>query len=368
MKKITIILGMMLLQINLFAQISSVDLIAKYPFNGTFNDESGNGNNGTANNGVSLTTNRFGLSDRAIAFDGVDDYLDIGTMNELNINLQNFSLSFWIKSDTTNKTNFEQVIGTINAGMYSTAFVVEINREYLSTGQITNNYSPNFISLYIRDANANVFSLSTYKSELFDNNWHLITFVVNDISNNLGDIYIDNILVNSNSQQGSPSNFATYDYSLAVGANNLRGVISYFYEGSLDDIKFYKKSLTTSEINDIYNENLCLSTTYDTTFVTVTDTLLIDIATGFSQPNEINTIKVFPNPANNQLNIYNGNYTLLNNYKIEIKNSLGQQMFYNDINTQMFNIDISQWTTGLYFVNVLDSNNQVIDTKKIVLQ
>ena len=53
--------------------VSSIEnnLIAFFPFNGNANDESGNGNNGTVN-GASLTTDRFGNSNSAYYFDGIE--------------------------------------------------------------------------------------------------------------------------------------------------------------------------------------------------------------------------------------------------------------------------------------------------------
>lgn len=121
-------------------------------------------------------------------------------------------------------------------------------------------------------------------------------------------------------------------------------------------------------------------TVYDTTFVTitdtvtvydsiaVTDTLIIDVALGFPPPNDINTIKVYPNPAADMLTIDNGNFALMNNYKIEITDIIGVQVFFSVINQQTFTVDISQWATGLYYIHIKDSGNQIIDTRKIVLQ
>lgn len=49
-------------------------LIAYYPLDGTANDESGFGNNGTVF-GASLTTDRFGVPGRAYYFNGTNDYI-----------------------------------------------------------------------------------------------------------------------------------------------------------------------------------------------------------------------------------------------------------------------------------------------------
>ena len=49
-------------------------LVGYWPFNNNANDESGNGNNGTVN-GATLTTDRFGSSNSAYLFDGIDDFI-----------------------------------------------------------------------------------------------------------------------------------------------------------------------------------------------------------------------------------------------------------------------------------------------------
>ena len=53
-------------------------LVGWWPFNGNANDESGNGNNGTVN-GANLTADRFGNVNKAYSFDGIDDFIDLGT-------------------------------------------------------------------------------------------------------------------------------------------------------------------------------------------------------------------------------------------------------------------------------------------------
>ena len=74
--------------------ISQSGLVAFYPFNGNPNDESGNGNHGVEQGGISLTADRFGIENSAYYFDGDDDYLLITNW----IHLENtVSFSFWLK-------------------------------------------------------------------------------------------------------------------------------------------------------------------------------------------------------------------------------------------------------------------------------
>jgi len=123
--------------------------------------------------------------------------------------------------------------------------------------------------------------------------------------------------------------------------------------------------IDTSNIASIHIADTCISTQ----LVTVTDTLIIHAnLTGISPPNNSNTIKVYPNPAQNYLIINNGNFALMSGYTCEIVNALGQQIFSSLINQQTFTIDISTWTgNGLYFLKIKDASNAVIENRKIVL-
>jgi len=107
-------------------------------------------------------------------------------------------------------------------------------------------------------------------------------------------------------------------------------------------------------------------TVYDTVLVSVTDTLLIDVQLGLTPPNDVNTLKVYPNPSKTDLTIDNGNYTNMSGYSITIVNTLGQTMFTNVINQQTFNIDISSWSGGTYYLNVIDGSSNIVDTRDIV--
>ena len=104
--------------------------------------------------------------------------------------------------------------------------------------------------------------------------------------------------------------------------------------------------------------------------VSVTDTLLINItASNINPPNNKNIIKVYPNPTKSMITIDNGDATLMNGYSIKIINSLGQQLYQNSINQKLNTIDITQWGgSGIYYLQVIDSNGNIIEIKKIILQ
>jgi len=123
----------------------------------------------------------------------------------------------------------------------------------------------------------------------------------------------------------------------------------------------------------IYNETYCTDTifvtTYDTILTSVTDTLIIDITlTGIPLPNNTNTIMVYPNPASDVVMIDNGNYSTMTGYTLKIINTLGQEVFNSNINVPQFQIPVSNiGTEGLYYIEVFDDNNTLLETKKLVL-
>ena len=113
-----------------------------------------------------------------------------------------------------------------------------------------------------------------------------------------------------------------------------------------------------------------ITTVYDTTACSTFDTLFINIAVaGLIAPNNLGTLKIWPNPANDRITIDNGNYGILSGYSVKIETVLGQEVFKSAINQQQFSVDLTTWNgKGVYLVHVLDNQNNIIETKKIVLQ
>ena len=72
------------------------DLLASYSFDGSSNDNSGNGNDLTPHGGVGLSNDRFGRARSAYKFDGNDDYLSGGDVNDLG--MQSVTFSAWFKT------------------------------------------------------------------------------------------------------------------------------------------------------------------------------------------------------------------------------------------------------------------------------
>lgn len=155
--------------------------------------------------------------------------------------------------------------------------------------------------------------------------------------------------------------FSIGDFGYVGNGYDMVNVYNEFWEYSLQDTCFVTiyDTITVTIYDTV--------TVYDS--VSVTDTLIIDVNTGLNPPNDFNTIKVYPTPAKTHIYIDNGNLSLMNNYTLKITNSLSQVVFQSVINQQQFYIDLSGWTgNGIYFVNIIDPQNNIVDIRKIILQ
>ena len=85
------------------AQVPSKGLISHYPFNGNAKDSTASMNHGTLN-GPILTKDRFGNSNSAYQFDGMNDYIDFGSDASLRPN--SITVNFWVKISPNNKHMF----------------------------------------------------------------------------------------------------------------------------------------------------------------------------------------------------------------------------------------------------------------------
>lgn len=114
----------------------------------------------------------------------------------------------------------------------------------------------------------------------------------------------------------------------------------------------------------VYQANHC------TDLISVYDTLKINVViTELSAPNNINLIKVFPNPTNEILWINCGDFSKMNNYTLKIRNSLSQEIWSTIVNQSEYSINLSTFgSSGVYFLEIYDSNSIKIEVKKIVLQ
>lgn len=318
-------------------------LVGWWPFNGNANDESGNGNNGTVNGGTTLSTDRFGNSNNAYYFDGVNDYIsNILSMNSTD----SLTISLWY-------------LCPIPTNISSTHF--ELWESNNLSNQIHLNFSFNPIPTgYMYTFIPGIGQANDSMGTRTYNAWHHIVVVKAGITET---VYVDNI-PNFGQFTGTNSTLNFDKFELGREFTTGGNLTDTYYIGKLDDIGIWNRALTQQEITDLYNGNICYQT------ITVTDTLLINMGiTGFNPVTYNNTIKIFPNPTNDHITIDYGNFTSLNGYQLTIINSLSQQVFQTNITQQSNYLNLTTWGgNGLYFVQIIDPQGNIIDIRKIVLQ
>jgi len=228
-----VLVSAVLLAVNLaFSQIPTSGLVAYYPFSGNANDESGKGNNGTVKNGATLTSDRFGISNRAYKFDGVNDYVDCGNGSSLSFSTA-LTMSFWILFDTDPYSFANNPIIVDKAYSWRFSYeAVAIDPHYLYIHQI-------YSGLWDWDI------LNTNASRWQANKWYHIAATYDGSYHR---IYVDGTQQNSISLSKSLS---TSSYPLFIGAQS-DGPDSYF-KGGIDDVAIYSRALTLSEIQQLYN-------------------------------------------------------------------------------------------------------------------
>jgi hypothetical protein len=129
-------------------------------------------------------------------------------------------------------------------------------------------------------------------------------------------------------------------------------------------------SSSSTQSTIIYDTLGTVCTDYETiyTYISVTDTLIIEATLGLPS-NETNIIKIYPNPASTHVSINTGDFALMNGYTIKIDNAVGQTVFSTQIEQQEYLINLSTWTgSGTYFVYIIDGQQNIIETKKIIIQ
>jgi hypothetical protein len=227
------------------------DLLAYYPFNNNTDDESNNLHDGIIY-GAEFTKDRLNNINRSLIFDGIDDFVELDTMASFNSSIESFSISFWMKGDTIGVTHYETLMKIINNDPSGTMFSIEIHRGPSSSLNI------GVIRLDIRDNNDKYFTIYVDRPDIFDNDWHNLTFIISSAKWNQGDLYIDGELESKDDWfvrfgSESPEDFNRFEYNLTLGAGNNRGIVETYFKGCLDEIAFYGRPLKTIEILQLYN-------------------------------------------------------------------------------------------------------------------
>jgi len=263
-------------------------LVGWWPFNGNANDESGNGNNGTVN-GATLTTDRFGVANKAYNFTSDNHKIDCGASSSFGLTQTNIiTISFWTFSENSNYPYIHK---------------------YLNNSANNSNYGlGNHTSNLIVTGNGTTASTLSIQNK----KWNHVCVVFKG-PNNSAEVYLNGILTNQFSMGYSQNNSTS---NLIFGPR-FNPCCSYqIPNGNLDDIAIWNRALTSLEIVTLYESKQ---------------------ENGNNQTwNEIITpIKINPNPTGGSQNVFfNKNYTLFDQktnepiYPVNKNGTIVYQIYY----------------------------------------
>ena len=219
------------------SEISFLDqtenLVGHWSFSGNANDESGRGNNGIITEAI-LINDRFGDTNSAYYFDGIDDYItikEVDGFDEFDDPETEFTISAWCKPDSGASGMIYS--NTTEDGWHDLRF-----HGFKS-------------SMGIRGATW-AGTVLTANESATENEWHHIVCTFN---NPTMTIFVDG------QNQGSK---AFEDEILSHGGWGNGGIRigvyylldGYYFEGGIDDVRIYNCVLIETEVLELYNEGI----------------------------------------------------------------------------------------------------------------
>lgn len=206
--------------------VPSNGLLAYWPFSGNTNDQTANANHLT-NNGATLVADRNGTANAAYSFNGAGNYLEKTVPSFVFSPSGTFSISFWInRPSTTGGVAMMSGSGTAN------------NFIWLFSGGAANNvFGTN------KQQSAWIWANSPYSL----NQWeHYVCMYINGVMR----VYRNGVLEVS----------ATYTHtgalSTALPFYIGKDIGTSYFNGSIDDIAIWNRSLTNCEIQKMYTSQL----------------------------------------------------------------------------------------------------------------
>jgi RHS repeat-associated protein len=213
---------------NTFVRTVESGLIGQWNFSGDAADSGPYALSGVVH-GATPTFDRHFQSKQAYAFDGVDDYIQLGSPGIFDFKKdQDFSLTAWIKSEETQSDH---------AGILTNGAMADYNPGWAL------RYINGKIYFSIGDGSSRVY-ISCTDCETQTGEWYNITITVD--RDNIATIYYNGEYLNS-------IDVSDYNVELNSGYETFIGQCgSYRFNGSIDEVKLYTKALTPLEVTALY--------------------------------------------------------------------------------------------------------------------
>lgn len=238
-KRLSVLIIFMMAKVAYSQPNLNSGLIACYPFSGNANDMSGFGHNGVLLGPV-LTADRFGNANSAYLYDGINDYINIGSLSTFTASNE-FSISVWIQP---NQVKLQTILMAMPDNFYDRLNAMAY-------------YSHNGVSSTIWDfgnctSGGRLMQLGT----VFSNAWQHWVYTVSQLSGMK--VYKNGVLDIS---QASSSMVNNRQRNLWIGGGFDAAGAPFYFDGVIDDMRIYERELSATEVQMLYGiEMMCTPT------------------------------------------------------------------------------------------------------------
>lgn len=304
----SISLLLILISVSIYSQTSSNGLILSLTFDGDTKDGSGNSFNATAFE-ATLTNDRYGKSNSAYLFDGVNDYMTVPDTLPLRLSNTDFTISVWVKLNEISSDYASAIIAKRTMSNGSGYGFFARGTGPWTPGQVVYSVSGGTDPSSVTDS---IMPLNSWQHLVLKYNLNAQTSYT----------YFNGVLVYT--KTGIPTPNANSNVNMVIG-NDATGN-SYYFKGIIDDIQIYNKALSDSEITAKYNE----------------------VTTKIENHGEVSLNKpmhIFPNPVSGIINL-----KVTEPAKIYILDITGREVYKGNSSIGILKIDLSSQPKGMYFV------------------
>jgi concanavalin A-like lectin/glucanase superfamily protein len=190
-----------------------------------------------------FVTDRSGNTNSAVAFSGADlDYLKLSADNGNNINHGPISISLWFKANNTNESDLEHLFEKSDGGQTNPLnfglALYDLNRPLFYANQ---------------DPIFNLWD-GSWNMQTDNTEWHHLVVTVDDgVPSAEVKLYRDGIFIGS-AESPDPIFINTQIFDYYFGRK---------FKGNLDDIRVYRRKLTSTEVNKLFmlegDNNTCVN-------------------------------------------------------------------------------------------------------------
>lgn len=220
------------------------------PALGTLRDLSLNGNDGTL---VGDTYSVSGPWGPVLDFDGTGDYVEMPS--NIVKTADNFTVSLWFKADATDFAHhliWEGVSG--QNGWGSGTGGSSFQEFHISLGDFPIGVAiDDKLSLFLGDDDEDSSNPILASIDFSDTqNWHNVVGVFSGLSSlPTGDLYLDGVLVDSDTGVLSDTGRDSWDDNLRIGRP---GADIRFFNGQISDVLIYNRALNAGEIKELFRD------------------------------------------------------------------------------------------------------------------